>query len=72
MLSHLFFVDDSFFFFKADFVNYVKMKNLINGYCNARALLSAIPLPLELKNCIANVFGILNSANPGNYLDLPP
>ncbi|KAL6144500.1 hypothetical protein ACLB2K_055192 [Fragaria x ananassa] len=79
-ITHLFFADDSLFFLKADEVNCLRLKSILDEYCLASgqsinydksSLFFSPNTPGALRENINMILQINDTPNPGKYLGLP-
>lgn len=79
-ISHLFFADDSFIFFRANLHESQVCKNILDAYASASGQLinfekSSINFSKnvgeDLRESVGNIFGVRRQGNSGNYLGLP-
>ncbi|XP_019158562.1 PREDICTED: uncharacterized protein LOC109155332 [Ipomoea nil] len=79
-ISHLFFADDSFIFFKASVEEATNLKQLLKYYEKASgqsinltksSLAFSKNTPNPVRDQLSNILGIHHSGNNGNYLGLP-
>lgn len=79
-ISHLFFVNDSYIFFKANLTESVNLKNLLNQYATASGQIINFNISSicfsgnveeDMRERVNNTLGVSRGEGKGNYLGLP-